>query len=73
MPARSEPRRAGPSGAWHRQPILWLGAAVFLASLAGCAWIIVASARHADTPLPDAPHAVFGVPSAAHSAHGTPP
>lgn len=71
MPARREPRPAGPSGTWYRQPVLWLGAAVFLASLAGCAWIIAVSARHADIPLQDTPHAVFGVPSAAHSARGT--
>ena len=29
------------AGAWYRQPVLWLGAAVFAASMAGCIWIIV--------------------------------
>lgn len=53
--------------AWYHQPVLWLGLAVFVASLAGCAWLIVVSARHADTPL-DTTHSVFGVPVSAHSA-----
>jgi hypothetical protein len=56
---------------WYRQPILWLGVAIFLASLAGCVWMIVLGARHADEPV-DAPHAVFGVPSSAHSSHKPP-
>ncbi len=60
---------SSPSLAWYRQPILWLGAAIFGASLAGCVWMIVLGARHADEPV-DAPHAVFGVPSSAHSSHG---
>ncbi|HEU4670650.1 MAG TPA: hypothetical protein VFR91_08070 [Dyella sp.] len=53
-------------GRWYRQPVLWLGAAVFVASLAGCVWIIAMGARHADTPV-EAPHAVFGVPSHGHA------
>ncbi|WP_130618895.1 hypothetical protein [Dyella amyloliquefaciens] len=60
------------SAAWYRQPVLWLGVAFFLASLAGCVWMIVLGARHADEPV-DAPHAVFGVPSSSHSSHKPPP
>jgi hypothetical protein len=56
----ADPRRAG----WQRQPVLWLGLLVFVAALAGCVWIIVASHRHADTPLPTA-RTVFGVPLSA--------
>jgi hypothetical protein len=52
---------------WHHQPIVWLGVAIFAASLAGCVWIIVAAARHADPPVQATPHAVLGVPSSAHS------
>jgi len=37
--------------AWYRQPVLWLGAVLFAASLAGCVWMIVLGARHADEPL----------------------
>ncbi|KRF01802.1 hypothetical protein ASG87_09825 [Frateuria sp. Soil773] len=57
------------AAAWYRQPVLWLGAAIFAASLAGCVWMIVLGARHADAPV-DAPHAVFGVPAASHSSPG---
>lgn len=58
--------------AWYHQPVLWLGIAVFLASLAGCVWLIVVSVRYADTPLDTSSHAVFGVPASAHSAPDTP-
>jgi hypothetical protein len=58
-----------PDGRWYRQPFLWFGLAVFVASVAGCAWIIVASIRSADLPLQTS-HTVFGVPV---SAHSTPP
>jgi hypothetical protein len=63
MPTPPDPR----AEAWYRQPILWLGAAVFAASLGGCIWMVVAGARHADTPL-DTSRAVFGVPTSARSA-----
>ena len=56
------------ASAWYRQPVLWLGAFVFVASLAGCVWLIVVSVRYADTPLTPGSHAVLGVPVAAHSA-----
>jgi len=36
---------------WFRQPVLWLGAAIFLASLAGCIATIVLAWRHADVPI----------------------
>ena len=60
-----------PGGAWYRQPFLWFGIAVFAASIAGCAWIIVAGARSADIPLQTAP-TVFGVPTHAGTAHAPP-
>jgi hypothetical protein len=66
MPASTDP--ASKRGAsWYRQPVVWLGAAVFVASMAGCVWLIVVSIRYADTPLPTS-HAVFGVPVSAHTA-----
>ncbi len=46
--ARARDRR----GAWYRQPIVWLGAAVLAVSIAGCVWLIVVAERHADPPLP---------------------
>lgn len=60
------------STAWHRQPVLWLGVVIFVASLAGCVWMIVLGAHHADTPL-DTSHTVFGVPVSAHSSPPHPP
>lgn len=51
---------------WYQQPVLWLGAAVFIASLAGCVWMIVLGVRHGDTPV-DTAHTVFGVPVSNHA------
>ncbi|MBS0382613.1 MAG: hypothetical protein JSR56_09280 [Proteobacteria bacterium] len=50
---------------WYRTPIAWLGVLIFVASLAGCVWIIVASVQHRDEALPVSTHSVLGVP--AHS------
>jgi hypothetical protein len=72
MPApRTEPARIKAGTRWYQQPVLWLGIAVFVASLAGCVWIIVASTRSADIPLETA-HTVFGVPASAHSSRPRP-
>jgi hypothetical protein len=55
------------SGAWYRQPVLWLGAAILIASLAGCVWMIVLGAHHADTPVEGThPHTLLDMP-----VHGT--
>jgi len=65
-PAEAAPAHAG---AWYRQPVLWLGAAILVASLAGCVWMIVLGARHADLPLEDAhPHTLLDMPVHAHDA-----
>lgn len=37
---------------WYRQPIIWLGTAILVASLAGCVLLIILGARYADEPLP---------------------
>jgi len=60
--------RTEAEGRWYRQPILWLGIVVFIASMAGCVWIIVAGTRSADIPL-ETSHTVFGVPASARSSH----
>ena len=54
--------------AWYRQPVLWLGAAILAASLAGCVWMIVLGSRHADLPLEMTrhPHTLLDMPM-----HGT--
>ncbi|MDQ6648014.1 MAG: hypothetical protein M3Y93_12445 [Pseudomonadota bacterium] len=57
---------------WYRQPIVWLGAALFVISMAGCIWIIVAGSRHTDEAL-EAGHTVLGVPVTAHSSHAPKP
>ncbi len=67
-----KPRAGESAAAWYRQPVLWLGALIFVGSMAGCVWLIVQGARHPDVPL-DAPHAVFDVPTSARSSHGTSP
>jgi len=38
--------------AWFRQPVLWLGVAIFVASLLGCVITIVIATRNADVPVP---------------------
>jgi hypothetical protein len=37
-------------GAWFRQPVLWIGAAIFVATLLGCVVTIVLATRNADAP-----------------------
>jgi hypothetical protein len=55
---------------WYRQPVLWLGALLFVASLAGCVWMIVMAERHADPAVPT-DEAVFNVPLAPASTDNT--
>ncbi len=55
------------ASAWYRQPVVWLGILVFVASLGGCIWMIVLGTQQSDTPL-ETSHTVFGVPVSAHSA-----
>jgi hypothetical protein len=38
--------------AWFRQPVLWLGIAILVASLLGCIATIVIATRNADVPEP---------------------
>lgn len=57
-PLDDPPRR----GSWYSQPVVWLGIAVFAASIAGCVWLIVVGARYDDARLP-VRHHVFGVPA----------
>jgi hypothetical protein len=51
--------------------VLWLGIAVFVASLAGCVWMITLGMQHDDAPV-DAPRPVFGVPARRHAAPAAP-
>jgi hypothetical protein len=58
----------GASNAWYAQPILWLGVAVFVLSMAGCVWIIVASLRYDETPHHGHSQVILGVPASARSS-----
>lgn len=71
MKTASDMTTSGATSAWYRQPVLWLGIVVFVASMAGCVWIIVVSARHADMPL-DTTHTILGVPAGARSSNHAP-
>lgn len=49
---------------WYRIPVLWLAAAVLLASLAGSAFNIMIAMRHADGALGEvAPASRFQLPA----------
>lgn len=48
----TDSRSQSVDSAWYRQPIVWLCAAVFAFSLAGCVWLIVVSSVDADATLP---------------------
>lgn len=58
-PANPEPLRPV---SWYRVPFAWLAVAVFAASLAGCAWIILVSLQYRDEPVAAHPASVLGVP-----------
>lgn len=60
------PRRVDDArtAAWHRQPVLWLGALLLAASLAGCVLMIVLGARYPDEALPTAGGEIMKVPLA---------
>ncbi len=53
-----------PAAAWYRQGIVWLGAAVFAASIAGSLWLIAVAERYVDPPLPVDGARVLKVPVA---------
>lgn len=37
---------------WYRLPVVWLGAAIFFASIAGCISMVILASRYPDEPLP---------------------
>ena len=61
-PRAADSRAPGGAGAWYRQPIVWVGAAVLGASIAGCAWLIVVAERYTDPPLPAAGLQILKMP-----------
>lgn len=61
LPTR-DPRGRQRPGVWWRQGVVWWGIAVFVASMAGCVWLIVVAQRYADPPIPVAGTQVLSVP-----------
>ncbi len=61
----------GPA-AWYRQPVLWLGALLFAATIAGCIAMIVLGARYDDEALPTTGSTVLKMPAGRASPPGTP-
>lgn len=53
---------------WWRQPVAWLGVAIFAASIAGCIVMIVLAERNKDEALPTAGKQVLSVPLARSAA-----
>ncbi|MEO6270727.1 MAG: hypothetical protein ABIP08_10530 [Lautropia sp.] len=63
-PGRPENPAGGLSrsqGPW-RQPVVWLGVALFAASLGGCVLMIVLAMRHRDPPPPDGVDVIMKMP-----------
>ena len=61
---RDDLNAARGGGKWFRQPVLWLAALIFVASLIGCIVTIVLASRHADAPVETSGDRVMKVPSA---------
>lgn len=55
-------------GAWHRQPLFWLGASILAASLAGCAWMILLASRYPDPALETGGEQILRMPLGASPA-----
>jgi hypothetical protein len=56
-------------GRWYRQPILWLGVAIFCASLAGCIAMVVLGSRYADETLPTTAEHLLKIPATRDAEH----
>lgn len=49
---------------WYRLPVVWLGAIIFFASLAGCISMVVLASRYPDEPLPLSSDQLLKMPAA---------
>ena len=58
--------------AWHRQPVAWLAAAIFVATLAACIVTIVIALRHGDAPADTDAKQVRAIPLATPPAAAPP-
>lgn len=48
---------------WYKLPLLWLGAAILLASIAGCVLMVVLGSRYPDEPLPSVGEHLLKMPA----------
>lgn len=55
---------------WYRHPLAWLGSFILLASLAGCAWMVVMASRYPDPPLDTGNGQAFRMPLESESTPG---
>ncbi|QHS10832.1 hypothetical protein [Sinimarinibacterium sp. NLF-5-8] len=60
-------------GQWYRQPTVWLGLLLLLASIAGCAWLIVAAQQYPDPELELSGGKLLKMPIDSAPAQSTPP
>ena len=47
---------------WYRQPVVWLGATILLASIAGCIGLMILASRYPDEPVEPSADKVLRVP-----------
>jgi hypothetical protein len=57
------PNRTPSDEKWFHQPVFWLGALIFAASLAACIVTIVLAWRHTDAPVETTGPRVMKVPT----------
>ena len=56
------PQRSGTEARWYQPPVVWLGLAILLVSIAGCIAVIVAASRYPDEPVHTGSETVLKVP-----------
>jgi hypothetical protein len=49
---------------WYRVPVMWLGAAILLGSIAGCVLMIVLASRYPEEPAAHVGSSLLKVPEA---------
>lgn len=51
-----------PGDRWYHQPVMWLGAVIFIAVLAGCINMVVLASRFPDEPVTTSAEQLFKMP-----------
>jgi len=74
LPSVSGSLKTAPApGAWARLPVVWLGAGILMASIIGCATMIVLAWRYPDAPVPTSGAQAMKVPVERGAAATSPP